>query len=126
MAHKYTPSIGEASKIPLNIDAEISSESHRRADKVVSGQLGSQWLRCVPLFISGMIDVRDGSIKNRYGTQLKNDETWTIPPGSATVIEVVFPEEGVYVGVHYNMSHVLKVGAFLQSSLQTKRLTTTT
>lgn len=26
-------------------------------------------------FISGMIDVRDGSIKNRYGTQLKNDET---------------------------------------------------
>lgn len=50
-------------------------------------------------FISGMIDVRDGSIKNRYGTQLKNDETWTIPPGSATVIEVVFPEEGVYVGV---------------------------
>jgi nitrite reductase (NO-forming) len=78
-------------------------------------------------FISGMIDVRDGSIKNRYGTQLKNDETWTIPPGSATVIEVVFPEEGVYVGVHYNMSHVLKVGAFLQSSLQTKkRLTTTT
>jgi hypothetical protein len=50
-----------------------------------------------------MIDVRDGSIKNRYGTRLKNDETWTIPPGSATVIEVVFPEEGVYVGVDYNM-----------------------
>jgi hypothetical protein len=42
------------------------------------------------------------------------------------VIEVVLPEEGVYAGVHYNMSHVLKVGSFLQSSLQTKRLTTTT
>jgi hypothetical protein len=42
------------------------------------------------------------------------------------VIEAVFPEEGVYVGVDYNMSHVLKGGAFLQSSLQTKRLTTTT
>ena len=103
-----------------------SSESHRRVDKVVSGQPGSQWLRCVPLLISGMIDVRDCSIKNRYGTQLKNDETRTIPPGSATVIEVVFPEEGVYAGVHYNMSQVLKVGSFLQSSLQTKRLTTTT
>jgi hypothetical protein len=72
------------------------------------------------------IDVRDCSIKNRYGTQLKNDETRTITPGSATVIEVVLPEEGVYAGVHYNMSHVLKVGSFLQSSLQTKRLTTTT
>jgi hypothetical protein len=73
-----------------------------------------------------MIDVRDASIKDRYGTQLKNNETWTIPPRSATVIEVVFPEEGVYVGVDYNMCHVLKGGAFLQSSLQTKRLTTTT
>jgi nitrite reductase (NO-forming) len=63
-------------------------------------------------FISGMIDVRDGSIKNRYGTQVKNDETWTIPPGSATVIEAVFPEEGIYVGVDHNMSHVLKGAAF--------------
>jgi len=59
-----------------------------------------------------MIDVRDGSIKNRYGTQLKNDETWTIPPGSGTVIEAVFPEEGLYVGVDHNMSHVLKGAAF--------------
>jgi hypothetical protein len=58
------------------------------------------------------MDVRDGSIKNRYGTQVKNDETWTIPPGSATVIEAVFPEEGIYVGVDHNMSHVLKGAAF--------------
>jgi nitrite reductase (NO-forming) len=63
-------------------------------------------------FISGMIDVRDGSILNRYGTQLKNDETWTIPPGSASVIESVFPEEGIYVGVDHNMGHVLKGAEF--------------
>jgi nitrite reductase (NO-forming) len=125
MAYKYAPSIGEASKIPLNIDAEIF--------RVTPGEL-TRWYLVNPgpngyaafHSISGMIDVRDGSIKNRYGTQLKNDKTWIIPPGSATVIEAVFPEEGVYVGVDYNMSHVLKGGAFLQFSLQTKRLTTTT
>jgi plastocyanin len=59
-----------------------------------------------------MIDVRDGSIINRYGTQLKNDETWTIPPGSASVIEATFPEEGIYVGVDHSMVNVLKGGAF--------------
>jgi nitrite reductase (NO-forming) len=111
MVHKYAPFIGEASKILLNIDAEIF--------RVTPGEL-TRWYLVNPgpngyvafHSISGMIDVRDGSIKNRYGTQLKNDETGTIPLGSATVIEVVFPEEGVYVGVDYNMSHVLKGGAF--------------
>ena len=43
---------------------------------------------------------------------MKNDETWTIPPGSASVIEAIFPEEGLYVGVDHNMSHVLKGAAF--------------
>ena len=28
-----------------------------------------------------------------------NDETWWIPPGSASVIESTFPEAGLYVGV---------------------------
>lgn len=111
MAHKYVPSVGSASVIPLNDNAEIF--------KVKPGEL-TRWYIVNPgpngyvafHFIAGMIDVRDGSIKNRYGTQLKNDETWTIPPGSATVIEAVFPEEGIYVGVDHNMGHVLKGGAF--------------
>jgi hypothetical protein len=58
------------------------------------------------------MDVRDGSIKNRYGTQDKNDETWTIPPGSASVIEAIFPEAGIYVGVDHEMTDVVKGGAF--------------
>jgi nitrite reductase (NO-forming) len=111
MAHKYVPGIGQASQIPLNPEAEVF--------KVKPGEL-TRWYIVNPgpngyvafHFISGMIDVRDGSIKNRYGTQVKNDETWTIPPGSASVIEAVFPEEGIYVGVDHNMSHVLKGGAF--------------
>jgi len=59
-----------------------------------------------------MIDVRDGSIKNRLGTQMKNDETWTIPPGSGSVIEATFPEESIYVGVDHAMNDVLKGAAF--------------
>jgi hypothetical protein len=59
-----------------------------------------------------MIDVKDGSIKNRYGTQLKADETWWIPPGSATVIEAVFPEAGLYVGVDHELTDVVKGAAF--------------
>jgi nitrite reductase (NO-forming) len=111
MSHKYVPSVGTASKIPLNEDFQIF--------KVKPGEQ-TRWYLVNPgpngyvafHFIAGMIDVRDGSIKNRYGTQMKNDETWTIPPGSATVIEAVFPEEGIYVGVDHNMSHVLKGAAF--------------
>jgi nitrite reductase (NO-forming) len=111
MAHKYVPSVGTAVKIDLNADFQLF--------KVKPGEQ-TRWYLVNPgpnqyvafHFISGMIDVRDGSILNRYGTQMKNDETWTIPPGSATVIEAVFPEEGIYVGVDHNMSHVLKGAAF--------------
>ena len=41
-----------------------------------------------------------------------NDETWWIPPGSASVIESTFPEAGVYVGVDHAMADVVKGGAF--------------
>lgn len=111
MAHKYVPSVGVTSKIPLNPDAEVF--------KVKPGEQ-TRWYLLNPgpnqgvsfHFIGGQMDVKDGSIKNRYGTQLKMDETWWIPPGSATVIEAIFPDEGTYVGVDHNMSHVLKGAAF--------------
>jgi nitrite reductase (NO-forming) len=111
MSFKYVPSVGASSKIPLNADAEVF--------KVKPGEQ-TRWYIVNPgpngyvafHFIAGQMDVRDGSIKNRYGTQDRNDETWTVPPGSASVIEAVFPEEGIYVGVDHNMSHTLKGGAF--------------
>jgi nitrite reductase (NO-forming) len=40
-----------------------------------------------------------------------NGETWWISPGSASVIESVFPEEGIYVGVDHEMTDVVKGGA---------------
>ncbi len=111
MAHKYVPAVGAIAQIPLNPDAEVF--------QVQPGEL-TRWyiVNAGPNdyvafhFISGMIDVRDGSINNRLGTQMKNDETWTIPPGSASVIEATFPEEGIYVGVDHAMNDVLKGAAF--------------
>ena len=111
MAHKYVPAIGAIAKLPLNPDAEVF--------KVKPGEL-TRWyiVNAGPNdyvafhFISGQMDVRDGFIKNRLGTQLKNDETWTIPPGSASVIEATFPEAGLYVGVDHGMNDVVKGAAF--------------
>jgi nitrite reductase (NO-forming) len=111
MAHKYVPEIGAISKIPLNPNAEIF--------QVQPGEL-TRWfiINAGPNdgvafhFISGILSVHDGSVQNRYGTQVLNDETWWIPPGSGSVIEAVFPDEGIYVGVDHAMNDVLKGGAF--------------
>ena len=111
MAHKYVPSLGTIAKLDLNKNATVF--------KVKPGEL-TRWYVLNPgpndgvsfHFISGMIDVHDGFIKNRYGTQLLNDETWWVPPGSASVIESIFPEEGLYVGVDHAMKDVVKGGAF--------------
>jgi nitrite reductase (NO-forming) len=111
MAHKYVPAIGEEVKVPINPNAQPF--------KVKPGEL-TRWyvLNYGPNtdtafhFISGMLDsARDGAVKNRYGTTLLNDETYHIPVGSTTVIETVFPEEGVYVGVDHDMKDVYKGGA---------------
>jgi nitrite reductase (NO-forming) len=113
MAHKYVPGIGETSKIVLNPNPEIF--------KVAPGEL-TRWYILSPgpnegvsfHFISGQIDVRDGTNaeKTDYGTQVLNDETWWVPPGSASVIESTFPENGLYVGVDHNMNHVVRGAAF--------------
>jgi nitrite reductase (NO-forming) len=111
MAHKYVPEVGAFSKIPLNPNAEIF--------QVQPGEL-TRWFVFAPgpnqgvafHFISGIISVHDGSVMNRYGTQVLNDETWWIPPGSGSVIEAVFPDEGIYVGVDHAMNNVLKGAAF--------------
>ena len=113
MSHKYVPAVGEVNKLELNKDAEIF--------KVKPGEL-TRWYIVNPgpndgvsfHFISGILSVKDGSntANNGFGTQDINDETWWIPPGSGSVIESTFPQEGVYVGVDHAMSDVVKGGAF--------------
>ncbi len=111
MAHKYVPEIGAFSKIPLNPNAEVFQVQPGELTRwyVVNGgpsdDVGFH-------FISGILSAHDGSVQNRYGTQVLNDEVWIIPPGSGSVIEITFPEEGIYVGVDHAMNDVLKGGAF--------------
>jgi nitrite reductase (NO-forming) len=108
---KYVPAIGSYNKLTLNANATLF--------KVKPGEQ-TRWYILNPgpndgvsfHFISSQIDVRDGSIVNRYGTQDKNDETWWITAASGSVIEATFPEEGVYVGVDHAMKDVLKGAAF--------------
>ena len=61
------------------------------------------------------MDVRDGFNQqaNSYGTVLMNDETWWVPPGSASVFETIFPEAGPYVAVDHSMVDVVKGAAFV-------------
>jgi nitrite reductase (NO-forming) len=112
MAHKYVPAIGQVNKVKLNGPDLF---------KVKPGEL-TRWyiVDAGPNdgvsfhFISSMITVRDGTDETgkAYGMQDKNDETWWIPPGSASVIEATFPDPGIYVGVDHSMKDVVKGGAF--------------
>jgi nitrite reductase (NO-forming) len=111
MAHKYVPSIGAFVKIDLNPNAQVFQVKPGELTRwyIVNGGPSDD---VAFHFISGMLSVHDGSVMNRYGTQDLNDETWNIPPGSGSVIEAVFPTEGLYVGVDHAMNDVLKGAAF--------------
>jgi nitrite reductase (NO-forming) len=121
MAHKYVPAIGEATQVPLNppLLEEMQNGNLTNFFKVKPGELTRWYIVAAGPndgvafhFISGMIDVRDGSIRGTTNRPVTQEETWYIPVGSASVIEAVFPEEGIYVGVDHNMADVLKGGAF--------------
>lgn len=113
MAFKYAPSIGSVSKLELNPNATVF--------QVQPGE-PTRWYITNPgpndgiafHFISGQLDVRDGYNvdANDFGTVDLNDETWWIPPGSSSVIESTFPDEGVYVAVDHAMDDVVKGAAF--------------
>lgn len=112
MAFRYTPGIGGIAKLQLNADAKplMVKPGEQTRWYVVNGG-PNQFIAFH--FIAGQMDVRDGFVVNRLGTQEKNDETWTIPPGSASVIESVFPSVGPYVGVTHKLNDVVKGGAFV-------------
>lgn len=63
-------------------------------------------------FIAGQIDVRDGSTPEKLMTPVANEETWTVPPGSSSTTDSVFPSSGIYVGVTHKLNDVVKGGAF--------------
>jgi len=112
MAYKYVPAVGTIAEIALNPDAEVF--------QVKPGEL-TRWyiVNAGPRndvafhFMSSKINVSDGSITgDNYLQQLPNGQTWSIPVGSAAIIETTFPEEGVYVGIDHDFGRMLVGGMF--------------
>jgi len=63
-------------------------------------------------FIAGQMDVRDGSTPKKLMTPVANEETWTVPPGSSSTTDTVFPSVGPYIGVSHKLNDVVKGAAF--------------
>jgi nitrite reductase (NO-forming) len=114
MAHKYAPAVGSVSKLELNPNATLFYAKPGELTRwfIVDGGPNDG---VAFHFISGQMDVRDGFNQqaNSYGTVLMNDETWWVPPGSASVFETIFPEAGPYVAVDHSMVDVVKGAAFV-------------
>src|SRR5512132_3596848 len=123
MAHKYVPEIGQVAKIKLNGPDlfKVKPDELTRWYIVNAGPNDGVSFH----FISGMINVRDGSntANNDYGIQDRNDETWWIPPGSGSVIESTFPDPGIYVGVDHSMKDVVKGAALAVLANETSTAT---
>ena len=112
MAFKYVPAIGQVVKLELNKNATVFKVKPGELTRwyIVNGGPNDflSWH-----FIGGIMSVRDGTSAdgNDFGNTDLNDETWTVPPGSASVVESVFPEAGLYVGVTHSLVGALKGGA---------------
>ena len=63
-------------------------------------------------FIAGQMDVRDGSTPKKLMTPVSNEETWTVPAGSSSTTDTVFPSVGPYIGITHKLNDVVKGGAF--------------
>lgn len=113
MAYKYLPEIGREVILDLNKGAEVFKVKPGELTRwyvVNAGPRGPLNLN----FIADTINARDVLFANNnsYSTQLKSYQTWTIPPGSASVIEIVFPLQGSYTGIDHDMGRLLKGAAF--------------
>jgi nitrite reductase (NO-forming) len=115
MAFKYVPSIGKIAKLELNKNATVFMVKPKEPTRWFLINAGPNHGLDFH-FIGTMFTVRDGSagpgLGNRYGMVDRLDDTWTIPAGSASVLEATFPQPGLYVGVSHSLSDVVKGGAF--------------
>jgi hypothetical protein len=113
MAFKYVPAVGKVAKIELNKNATVFNVKPGELTRWYISNGGPNHFLAFH-FIGTMETIRDGTNNagNDYGTVDKNDDTWTIPPGSGSVVEATFPQPGLYVGVTHSLSDVVKGGAF--------------
>jgi nitrite reductase (NO-forming) len=133
MAYKYMPSFGSLSKIVLNNDAEIFKVKPGELTRwyiVNAGPRGSLSLNFASAMISSV-----GHSSNNYTDNKQLIDAITrshfespsgskiyevsIPPGSAESVEVVFPEQGFYVGNDHDIGRFLQGAGFVVDATNT-------
>ena len=137
MAYKHIPWIGTVSRIPLNSDAEIFDVKPGEPTRwyiINAGPRKSLEFN----FAAAMIDVlyplpllNQHIVENsRYdrssispNSTSDSDESSglryliSIPPGSGTIIEAIFPEQGFYFGNDHDLASILYGSGFVVSAV---------
>ena len=112
MAYKYIPFFGGQTKLLINKNPEEF--------KVKPGEL-TRWyvVNAGPRdylafnFAGGLINNNSITSQNHSGGFESKIYETTIAPGSGASIEVVFPEEGTYLGNDHDIGHLLIGGGFV-------------
>lgn len=111
LAYKYLPSMGVESKVPFNGQAEVFKVKPKELTRWYLVNAGPNESIAFN-FVGHISNVSGEPSRDVYGLVTRKDTPWNIPPGAGIVIETVFPEEGVYIGIDHNMSHFLKGSGF--------------
>ena len=122
MAFKYIPWIGTEAKIQLNSDAQTF---HVKAGELtrwyifnagprdsISFNFGAGVIKEITYGDNGSNAGNSVTMSNGKGTN-RIDEIVNIPPGSGSLIEVTFPEPGVYFGNDHDVESILKGAGFV-------------
>jgi nitrite reductase (NO-forming) len=124
MAFRYIPWIGTEVKIPLNSNAETF---HVKVGELTRWYLFNAGPRNDITFNFGAGLVKEvlynsNSVHNGSSDPSLSSDSWNtkgydevvnIPPGSGTIIEVTFPESGLYFGNDHDVGSILNGAGFV-------------
>jgi|SRR5215211_523096 len=114
MAHKYLPTIGDDALLTLNRDAETFKAKPDELTRWYIFNAGPR--ESVTFnFVGSLLNIKDSSNSSdnsTSNTQIENTGVWTIPPGSGSIIETTFSEEGEYFGIDTDMGRFVKGAGF--------------
>ncbi len=118
MAYKYVPFFGDQAKIQLNTNAQIFNVRPGELTRwyvINAGPRGNVAFN----FAGGLIN--ENPISNSSSNFSENHKSnsqskiyeISIPPGSGSAIEAIFPEEGTYFGNDHDLARVLGGAGFV-------------
>ena len=137
MAYKHIPWIGTVSRIPLNNDAEIFdvkpseptrwyiiNAGPRKSLEFNFGAAMIDVLYPLPLLNQHIVENSryDRSLIAANSTSDSDESSGlryliSIPPGSGTIIEAIFPEQGFYFGNDHDLASILYGSGFVVSAV---------